>query len=108
MQLIQPQTSLSSILNCLQTLKLLFQGGAATNTMLYFIEGSTASVGDKSVKDRVALTLNAVIDAIIANIDPTSNAEFLLLQETSIGEPVASFVMNTAAEIDQAFAEYRR
>ena len=53
--------------------------------------------------------MNASIDVELVNGPQVS--EFLVLQGKPIAEPVAQygpFVMNTEAEIHQAFADYRR
>ena len=50
-------------------------------------------------------------DASVEIVAGASECEFLLLQGKPIGEPVAQygpFVMNTQAEIQQAFEDYRR
>jgi redox-sensitive bicupin YhaK (pirin superfamily) len=61
--------------------------------------------------------LEASTGAVLRNDEPVEiiggpyGAEALVLQGRPIGEPIATygpFVMNTRAEIDQAFADYRR
>jgi redox-sensitive bicupin YhaK (pirin superfamily) len=81
--------------------------GPATRRKLYFFEGGTAFVGGEPVPARSAIELRATDAVEIANGD--APAEFLLLQGRPIGEPVAQygpFVMNTEAEVRQAFADY--
>lgn len=87
--------------------------GAQTQRAVYFFEGSEVSVGAVS-QDPVSLGAGtgAIVDAhqncrIVAGPD---GAELLVLQGRPIGEPVAQygpFVMNTDAEIRQAFDDYR-
>jgi hypothetical protein len=80
-----------------------------SNRMLYFFRGSGLKIGDRSTPPRQAITLRAGTPARLTN--GPDEAEFLMLQGRPIGEPVAQhgpFVMNTMAEIQQAFADYRR
>lgn len=82
--------------------------GAETMRVLYVFEGSVMAGGED-----VATSTGAVVDAsqpapLVAGPE---GAEVLMLQARPIGEPVAQygpFVMNTEAEIQQAFADYRR
>jgi redox-sensitive bicupin YhaK (pirin superfamily) len=80
-----------------------------TNRALHFFSGTKLKIGrntevgpgDHQVKSDVPATIQAV----------GGPAEILLLQGKPIGEPVAQygqFVMNTQAELQQAFADYRR
>ena len=66
-------------------------------------------MGGQTITDHAAIELNASIDVELVNGPQVS--EFLVLQGKPIAEPVAQygpFVMNTEAEIHQAFADYRR
>lgn len=86
------------------TLPSTFQG---TTRSLYLFDG-TVNIGDVSVREasRIILAAEAPVD-----LGSTQGAELLLLQGKPIGEPVAfggPFVMNTRAELEQAFADYRR
>lgn len=79
--------------------------------MAYFIEGDVLEVNGQQVKGHSALTLNADTDAVFKNTHISSTTEVLILQGRPIAEPVAQhgpFVMNTDAEIQQAFADYRK
>jgi hypothetical protein len=79
--------------------------------MLYFIEGEELVVAEQTHKEHVALTLRAEQAADLYNPHTTRTVELLLLQGRPIGEPVAHqgpFVMNTQAELMQAFSDYRR
>ena len=84
-------------------------GGTTTRRQLYFFKGGTVTIDGRQVAALAAIELNASSDVVIENGNEMS--EFLLLQGRPINEPVAQhgpFVMNTNAEIAQAFADYRR
>jgi quercetin 2,3-dioxygenase len=77
--------------------------------VLYFFKGESINVAGQSVKARHAIQLRSDLACELTNGDAES--ELLLLQGRPIGEPVAQhgpFVMNTQAEIQQAFADYQR
>ncbi|MDO8361496.1 MAG: pirin family protein [Actinomycetota bacterium] len=83
-------------------------GGADTARVLYVFEGSLAVDGTA-----VEAPTGAVVDAGRAAplLAGPQGFEVLMQQARPIGEPVAQhgpFVMNTQAEIQQAFADYRR
>ena len=82
--------------------------GSATRRMLYFFQGSALSIGGKAVPPGSAIEVRAQTEAELVNGDQAT--ELLVLQGRPIAEPVAQygpFVMNTQAEIHQAFADYR-
>ena len=75
-----------------------------SNRALYVFRG-TARIDDREVTKSVAAVAGEV------KIEAATETEILMLQGRPIGEPVASygpFVMNTRAEIEQAFADYQR
>ena len=83
--------------------------GQGTRRMLYFFKGSGLSIAGQTIAPSSAIELSAGIDTELVSGDGV--AELLVLQGRPIGEPVAQhgpFVMNTHAEIQQAFADYRR
>ena len=83
---------------------------AAARRRLYFFEGDGVSVAGEAVGQHAAIELRAASAVELVNTG-TGVAEFLLLQGRPIGEPVAQygpFVMNTEAELRQAFDDYRR
>jgi quercetin 2,3-dioxygenase len=89
--------------------KLPAAAGAGTRRQLYFFKGAQVTIDGQAIDRHLATELRASADVVLANGDAES--EFLLLQGRPIGEPVAQygpFVMNTRAEIEQAFADYQR
>ncbi len=82
---------------------------AATRRQLYFFKGGKLSVAGESVPVASVMELRATDECLLVNGEAES--ELLMLQGRPIDEPVAQygpFVMNTQAEIHQAFADYRR
>ncbi len=81
---------------------------AGLNRVLYFFSGSALTLDGIASPANHALQLRSELPATLV---AGSTCELLLLQGRPIGEPVAQhgpFVMNTAAEIQEAFADYRR
>jgi redox-sensitive bicupin YhaK (pirin superfamily) len=79
------------------------------NRGLYFFAGESLDVGDRRVESGVGMRLRADVPAELVN-GPVES-ELLMLQGRPIAEPVAQygpFVMNTRAELDQTFADFRR
>ena len=82
---------------------------AGTRRRLYFFKGSTLTLGTRRVPAGSMIEVRA--EAEVELFNGSAAAELLLLQGAPIGEPVAQygpFVMNTEAEIRQAFDDYRR
>ena len=83
--------------------------GTGTRRCLYFFKGTSVTLADERVEAMQAIELRGSDAVELINGD--APAEFLLLQGRPIGEAVAQygpFVMNTRAELEQAFADYRR
>ena len=83
--------------------------GKGTRRMLYFFNGTSLQVAGQAVQASSALELRA--DQALELVNGSKPAELLMLQGRPINEPVAQygpFVMNTQAEIQQAFADYQR
>ena len=81
--------------------------GDDTVRVLYVFEGSVR-VGDASIAGETGVVVDASMCAPLVAGD--RGTEILVLQARPIGEPVAQygpFVMNTRAEIEQAFLDYR-
>ncbi|MCK9685593.1 pirin family protein [Scleromatobacter humisilvae] len=83
---------------------------AAARRRLYFFAGASVSVAGQAIAEHAAIELRAAsaVELVNTGVDV---AECLLLQGRPIGEPVAQygpFVMNTEAELRQAFDDYRR
>jgi hypothetical protein len=82
---------------------------ARTARTLYFFSGSELAVAGRTVQKSVAIEVAA--DRPIALAAGAGKVEVLLMQGRPIAEPVAQygpFVMNTRAELEQAFNDYRR
>jgi redox-sensitive bicupin YhaK (pirin superfamily) len=80
-----------------------------TRRSLYFFAGASLTIAGQPLATHAALELRGGIDVDLVN-GPVES-EFLLLQGRPIGEAVAQygpFVMNTRAELQQAFADYQR
>ncbi|MDY7232431.1 pirin family protein [Hyalangium rubrum] len=80
-----------------------------TNRTLYFFRGSSLQVGTLSVGSNMAVKLRPDVAVKLEN--GPAETELLLLQGRPIGERVVQygpFVMNSQAEIQQAFADYHR
>jgi redox-sensitive bicupin YhaK (pirin superfamily) len=83
--------------------------GAGIGRRLYLFEGEGLTVGGTKVPAASMLEVRA--DAEVALVNGERRSELLLLQGRPIGEPVVQygpFVMNSEAEVRQAFADYRR
>ncbi|MFO1414842.1 MAG: pirin family protein [Burkholderiales bacterium] len=81
---------------------------AGTRRRLYFFRGAKLVVAGQEVRRGHMVEVRADAPCTLVNGDEA--ADVLLLQGRPIGEPVAQygpFVMNTPAEIHQAFADYR-
>jgi redox-sensitive bicupin YhaK (pirin superfamily) len=83
---------------------------ATARRKLYFFEGASVSVAGEAIAQHAAIELRSASAVELVNTG-AGVAEFLMLQGRPIGEPVAQygpFVMNTEAELRQAFDDYRR
>lgn len=83
--------------------------GEDTQRCLYFFEGASLSIGGQQQSRPAGMHLRCDSDIALHNGPTTS--QLLVLQGKPIAEPVAQygpFVMNTQAEIHQAFADYQR
>jgi hypothetical protein len=80
-----------------------------TRRMVYFFSGDLVTLNGETLKVGHAAEVQANRD--LALVAGTMPCELLVLQGRPIAEPVAQygpFVMNTQAEIHQAFADYQR
>lgn len=78
------------------------------NRVLYYFDGESIMCGDQKVKSSHAIYLKSDKSVKIKN--GKSKSSLLLLQGKPISEPVVQygpFVMNTRAEIQQTFEDYR-
>ena len=84
-------------------------GDARANRTLHQFSGRGFSAAGRDVPGPAAVQVQADQPVTISATD--GPVEILLLQGRPIGEPVAQygpFVMNTRAQLEQAFADYRR
>lgn len=82
---------------------------AGSNRILYFFAGHGLRVAGQVIPDQHLVDVKA--DVALPLEAGASETEILVLQGKPIAEPVAQygpFVMNTRAEIQQAFADYQR
>jgi len=82
---------------------------AGTHRALYFFAGKSLTIAGEPTSQRSVLLLDP--EAEVPLVAGPEGVELLLLQGRPIAEPVAQhgpFVMNTRAEIEQAFVDYRR
>ncbi|MBX3275228.1 MAG: pirin family protein [Sandaracinaceae bacterium] len=82
---------------------------AGANRTLYFFLGDEVRVAGTSVREPRAIRVRPDVELTIES--PRGPTELLLLSGQPIGAPVAHygpFVMNTRAELQQAFADYQR
>ena len=77
--------------------------------IVYFFEGDLLSIGGHHVAASTGAVVRSDTEVEVRAGD--TPVECLILQGRAIGEPVAQygpFVMNTRAEIEQAFADYQQ
>jgi redox-sensitive bicupin YhaK (pirin superfamily) len=82
--------------------------GPETARVLYVFEGETLQVADVSVGNDTGVVVRA--DVPVSLTAGPAEVDVLVLQGRPLGEPVAQygpFVMNTEAQIQQAFRDYR-
>ncbi|HEX4516677.1 MAG TPA: pirin-like C-terminal cupin domain-containing protein, partial [Polyangiaceae bacterium] len=80
-----------------------------TVRVLYFFAGKSVRVGDHVAKEHAGLVVDPTKPVTLEAGEDES--EILLLQGRPIGEPVVAhgpFVMSTRAEVERAFADYRK
>lgn len=81
---------------------------SGVNRTLFLFKGATVNIAGRDVPRGMLIKVRSDADVALRNQGET--AEFLLLQGKPIGEPVVQygpFVMNSKAEIQQAFADYQ-
>ncbi len=83
--------------------------GAQTRRSLYFFRGTELAIGGQSLRQHAAMELRC--DSDLELVNGSTASELLMLQGRPIAEAVVQhgpFVMNSQAEIHQAFADYRQ
>jgi redox-sensitive bicupin YhaK (pirin superfamily) len=79
-----------------------------THRKLYFFRGSSLKINDFELASGTGAELKADVPAVLEN--GSAESEVLMLQGRPIGEPVVQsgpFVMNTRAEIQRAYEDFR-
>lgn len=82
---------------------------STTRRSLYVVRGAGVQIGDQKITARHRIELKG--DQSVAMSELGEGTELLLLQGRPIGEPVVQygpFVMNTRAEIQEAYEDYNR
>jgi redox-sensitive bicupin YhaK (pirin superfamily) len=82
---------------------------AGSNRTLYFFRGSALRIDERAIPPSHGAVVRA--EAAVSLENGPEESELLLLQGRPIAEPVVQygpFVMNTRAEIQQAFMDYQR
>ena len=82
---------------------------AEVNRTLYFFRGGALRIGEQAIAPGSAVLLRPGSELTLRN--GPGEAELLMLQGRPIGEPVAQhgpFVMNSRAELYQAYTDYQR
>jgi redox-sensitive bicupin YhaK (pirin superfamily) len=80
-----------------------------TNRTLYFFRGSALRIDERAIPPSHGVAVRGEAEVVLHN--GPEESELLLLQGRPIAEPVVQygpFVMNTRAEIQQAFMDYQR
>jgi len=81
---------------------------ADASRTLYVFEGGEVDVDGEPIPGETGVVVDPTRDVALK---ASQHTEILMLQARPLGEPVAQygpFVMNTRAEIEQAFADYQR
>lgn len=84
------------------------KAAAGANRTLYFYRGQSLAIDGQELMANVGVRLRS--DALVTLVNGPQASELLLLQGQPIAEPVVQrgpFVMNTNAEIRQAYVDYR-
>jgi hypothetical protein len=79
-----------------------------TQRTVYFFAGQGLGIAGRTLREHAAVRVRADVPVTIEN--GPDESELLVLAGRPIDEPVAQygpFVMNTAAEIQRAFSDYR-
>ena len=82
--------------------------GDGTNRVVYLFEGDGLDISGTLIRGSMGAVVIAARELTL--VAPYAPAECMILQGRPIGEPVAQngpFVMNTDAEVRQAFVDYR-